>query len=55
MEAKLSVMLDNVDDKKDFKTRTLQYDTNPSVVVRQLVKKWMNEHPIKGSSANTIG
>jgi hypothetical protein len=55
MDAKLTAVMDNVEEKKRFKARVMQYDTNVSVVIRQLVKEWMKEHPHIGSSASMIG
>jgi hypothetical protein len=55
MDAKVTAVMDSVDEKKRFKERVMQYDTNVSVVVRRLVKEWMKEHPHIGSSVNMIG
>jgi len=55
MDAKLIVLLDSVEDKMQFKTATMRHGTNPSKVVRMLIKKWIKEHPIANASANMIG
>jgi hypothetical protein len=55
MDRKVTVALDNLDDKIAFKIRTMKYNTTPTEVVKKAIKIWMHEHPEVGVSANTIG